>query len=86
MTNISKLMTNSTIYGTCLDRDCKEFWRDHPLDGELLLEKYGERPWGPETKIKAVCNSCGGRDVRVSVAYSGLPHGEVAGGVIGVEI
>ena len=86
MSTISQLMKTFTIYGCCHNRDCVEFWRDHPLNGALLLEKYGDRPWGPETKIKAVCSECGGRNVKVSISYSGLPHGEVARGVIGVEI
>jgi len=71
---IRDLMKNSTIYGHCVP--C---WKSRVLDGPTLLMRYGDRPWGPETKIKVVCSVCGSRDTSVFVSYSGAPHGEEAG-------
>lgn len=82
---VGSLMKTSTIHLSCNERFCGAsvpFRREH-------LEKYKDEDWGPDMDIKKnprPCPKCKSSNTGVFVSYSGLPHGEVAGGIIGVAI
>ena len=85
MTTISRLMEDSTIYLNCNERSCGA----HMPFRREYLEKRKDEEWGPDMDIKKntpPCPKCKSSNTGVFVSYSGLPHGEVAGGVIGVKI
>ncbi|PHS05879.1 MAG: hypothetical protein COA78_14925 [Blastopirellula sp.] len=82
---VGDLMKNSTIYLCCNDRDCgaKIAFRVE------YLEKRKDDTWGPDMDIKKnplPCPKCKSSNTDVFVSYSGLPHGEVSGRLIGVKI
>lgn len=79
---IAKAMESGTITGQCLNRDCKENGKNHPLNRRTLLDLYADSPWGPETDIEVICDACGYQNVLVSVEFSGTPHDSFSDGAI----
>ncbi|PCI03424.1 MAG: hypothetical protein COB78_10730 [Hyphomicrobiales bacterium] len=79
------LMKASTIHLKCYNRFCGA---DMPFRREYL-EQFKDEDWGPDMSIKKnplPCPKCKSTNTGVFVSYSGLPHGEVSGRLIGVKI